>query len=66
MSVSVREYIRWLPDGPPTENTDTLVLTSPGRRFVDIRMLLRKGDASAVTGTGNLTGALTAHVSLLS
>ncbi|EMR68604.1 hypothetical protein UCREL1_4382 [Eutypa lata UCREL1] len=37
-SISIREYIRWLPD-PPSENTSTLVLTSPGRRFVDIRML---------------------------
>ncbi|KAK7753478.1 hypothetical protein SLS62_004553 [Diatrype stigma] len=38
-SISIREYIRWLPS-PPSENTSTLVLTSPGRRYVDIRMLL--------------------------
>lgn len=50
MSVSIRDYIRWLPDGAPTENTDTLVLTSPGRRFVDIRMLLSGTDKGELTG----------------
>lgn len=37
-SISVREHIRWGTD-PPSEPTSTLVLTSPGRRFVDIRVL---------------------------
>ncbi|KAK1755438.1 hypothetical protein QBC47DRAFT_445527 [Echria macrotheca] len=36
--ISIREYIRWLPD-PPSEPTSTIVLTSPERRFVDIRIL---------------------------
>ncbi|KAF2153240.1 hypothetical protein K461DRAFT_320922 [Myriangium duriaei CBS 260.36] len=36
-SISWREYIQWLPD-PPSEPTSTLVLTSPSRRFVDIRL----------------------------
>ncbi|RYP10426.1 hypothetical protein DL764_000609 [Monosporascus ibericus] len=44
--ISIREHIRWLP-GPPEENTSTVVLTSPGRRFVDIRILLRPGGARA-------------------
>lgn len=37
-SVSIRRHIRWGAD-PPSEPTSTLVLTSPGRRFVDIRVL---------------------------
>ncbi|KAI1486128.1 hypothetical protein F5X96DRAFT_656655 [Biscogniauxia mediterranea] len=37
-SISIRESIRWLPD-PASEPTSTVVLTSPGRRFVDIRIL---------------------------
>ncbi|RYP34774.1 hypothetical protein DL767_004111 [Monosporascus sp. MG133] len=45
-SISTREHIRWLP-GPPEENTSTVVLTSPGRRFVDIRILLRPGSTGA-------------------
>jgi hypothetical protein len=36
--ISVREYIRWLPD-EPSEPTSTIVLTTPERRFVDIRVL---------------------------
>ncbi|RYP77308.1 hypothetical protein DL770_007075 [Monosporascus sp. CRB-9-2] len=44
-SISIREHIRWLP-GTPEENTSTIVLTSPGRRFVDIRILLPPGGAS--------------------
>lgn len=39
-SISIREHIRWLPD-PPSEPTSTIVLTSPERRFVDIRVLLQ-------------------------
>ncbi|GAP89627.1 putative sodium nucleoside [Rosellinia necatrix] len=39
MSISIRESIRWPPD-PASEPTSTVVLTSPGRRFVDVRVLL--------------------------
>ncbi|KAK3708685.1 hypothetical protein LTR37_011407 [Vermiconidia calcicola] len=38
LSISVRKYIRWLPE-PASEPTTTIVLTSPERRFVDIRIL---------------------------
>lgn len=37
-SISIRKYIRWGSE-PPSEPTSTLVLTSPGSRFVDIRVL---------------------------
>ncbi|KAI7781117.1 hypothetical protein LA080_015237 [Diaporthe eres] len=37
-SISIRKHIRWDVE-PPSEPTSTLVLTSPGRRFVDIRVL---------------------------
>ena len=37
-SISLREFIQWLPD-EPSEPTSTIVVTSPGRRFVDIRVL---------------------------
>lgn len=37
-TVSFRDYIRWGTD-PPSEPTSTLVLTSPNRYFVDIRVL---------------------------
>ncbi|KAK4239005.1 hypothetical protein C8A03DRAFT_14559 [Achaetomium macrosporum] len=46
--ISIREYIRWLPD-EPSEPTSTVVLTTPERRFVDIRVLKEPsspGDAS--------------------
>ncbi|KAK4223022.1 hypothetical protein QBC38DRAFT_426283 [Podospora fimiseda] len=36
--ISIRESIRWLPDAA-SEPTSTIVLTSPERRFVDIRIL---------------------------
>ncbi|KAH7038025.1 uncharacterized protein B0I36DRAFT_381109 [Microdochium trichocladiopsis] len=46
-SISIRRSIQWLPDDPaPVEPTSTVVLTSPGRRFVDIRILLPKGSES--------------------
>ncbi|KAK4212635.1 protein HRI1 [Rhypophila decipiens] len=35
--ISVRESIRWLPD-EASEPTSTIVLTSPGRLFVDLRI----------------------------
>ncbi|KAI0128601.1 hypothetical protein BJ170DRAFT_594436 [Xylariales sp. AK1849] len=38
-SISARKYIKWA-DAPPSEPTSTLVLTSPQRRFVDVRLLL--------------------------
>ncbi|KAI8634704.1 hypothetical protein F5Y19DRAFT_121719 [Xylariaceae sp. FL1651] len=38
MAISVRESIRWLPEAA-SEPTSTIVLTSPERRFVDIRIL---------------------------
>ncbi|KAI6908405.1 hypothetical protein KC334_g4615, partial [Hortaea werneckii] len=37
-NISIRESIRWIPD-PFSEPTSTLVLTSAGKRFVDIRVL---------------------------
>lgn len=36
--ISVREYIRWLPE-EPSEPTSTIVLTTPNRLFVDLRVL---------------------------
>ncbi|KAK0645732.1 hypothetical protein B0T16DRAFT_328245 [Cercophora newfieldiana] len=37
--ISIRKHIRWLPD-EASEPTSTIVLTSPERRFVDLRILL--------------------------
>ncbi len=37
--ISIREYIRWIPD-EASEPTTTVVLTSPEHRFVDVRLLL--------------------------
>jgi hypothetical protein len=37
-SISIRKSIRWLPD-EASEPTSTIVLTSPQRRFVDLRIL---------------------------
>ncbi|KAK3318710.1 hypothetical protein B0H66DRAFT_640060 [Apodospora peruviana] len=42
--ISVREYIRWLPD-EASEPTSTIVLTSPQRRFVDIRVNIDPNNA---------------------
>ena len=36
--ISIREYIRWLPNASE-EPTSTIVLTTPERRYVDIRVL---------------------------
>lgn len=47
MSISIRTSIRWLP-GPATEPTSTVVLTSPERRFVDVRVLLPTETADAL------------------
>ncbi|KAI0669127.1 hypothetical protein C8Q78DRAFT_977913 [Trametes maxima] len=39
MSISERLHIRWFPDSA-SEPTSTLVLTTPGRHFVDLRFTL--------------------------
>ncbi|KAK6082488.1 hypothetical protein SCUP234_04327 [Seiridium cupressi] len=38
-SISIRKYIKW-GNGTPSEPTSTIVLTSPQRQFVDVRLLL--------------------------
>ncbi|SPO01445.1 uncharacterized protein DNG_04118 [Cephalotrichum gorgonifer] len=43
--ISIRKHICWLP-APASEPTSTLVLTSPGKRFVDVRILLPQGAAA--------------------
>lgn len=45
-SISIRKFIRWLPD-EASEPTSTLVLTSPQRRYVDLRILSTTEDESA-------------------
>ncbi|KAM0324879.1 hypothetical protein ACHAQA_007845 [Verticillium albo-atrum] len=45
-SISIREGIRWLP-AEMSEPTSTVVLTSPERRFVDIRVLYPAGATPA-------------------
>ncbi|KAI1495608.1 hypothetical protein F5X99DRAFT_402938 [Biscogniauxia marginata] len=49
-SISIRESIRWLPE-PASEPTSTVVLTSPGRRFVDVRLLRPSPDKGAIGET---------------
>jgi hypothetical protein len=44
-SISIREHIRWLPD-KASEPTSTIVLTSPQRRFVDLRIFRPDGNTS--------------------
>ncbi|GFP60188.1 hypothetical protein TASIC1_0016007600 [Trichoderma asperellum] len=44
-SLSFRKFIRWVPE-EASEPTSTLVLTSPEKRFVDIRVLLPDGKDS--------------------
>ncbi|KAK5169873.1 uncharacterized protein LTR77_005851 [Saxophila tyrrhenica] len=46
MSISIRDYIRWGSE-EASEPTTTLVLTSPERRFVDIRVLKAKDNDEA-------------------
>ncbi|CAM1509499.1 Fc.00g032380.m01.CDS01 [Cosmosporella sp. VM-42] len=41
-SISLREFIRWHPD-EASEPTSTIVVTSPQRRFVDLRILRPEG-----------------------
>lgn len=58
MSISLRKYIRWLPD-EASEPTSTIVVTSPQRRFVDIRVLLPlPGSSSAPLPLGRLDWAI--------
>ncbi|KAL2018683.1 hypothetical protein VTK56DRAFT_518 [Thermocarpiscus australiensis] len=47
--ISIREYIRWLP-GEPSEPTSTTALTTPERRFVDLRILKPTSSESASDG----------------
>ena len=47
--ISVRQHIRW-PPAPPSEPTSTVVLTSPSRHFVDVRILASNGHGE---GGGN-------------
>ncbi|KAH6855952.1 hypothetical protein B0I37DRAFT_366186 [Chaetomium sp. MPI-CAGE-AT-0009] len=50
--ISIRESIRWLPE-EASEPTSTIVLTTPNRRFVDLRIL--KSDSSANTSKDHIT-----------
>lgn len=50
-SISFRKFIRWLPE-EASEPTSTLVLTSPEKRFVDIRVLLADGSDSLADSEG--------------
>lgn len=45
-SISIRKSIRWLP-GEAEEPTLTVVLTSPARRFVDLRIVKPAASATA-------------------
>lgn len=47
-SISIRKSIRWLPDAA-REPTSTLVLTSPEKRYVDVR-ILKDGEEVAFEG----------------
>ncbi|KAE9377407.1 hypothetical protein N431DRAFT_463182 [Stipitochalara longipes BDJ] len=46
-SISLRKYIKW-GDNPPAEPTSTLVLTSPQRHFIDVRINLLKPDNESI------------------
>ncbi|KAF4125284.1 hypothetical protein GMORB2_4124 [Geosmithia morbida] len=47
MGISLREFIRWLPD-EASEPTSTIVVTSPGQHlFVDIRVIRPAGETGA-------------------
>ncbi|KAK4141756.1 uncharacterized protein C8A04DRAFT_13771 [Dichotomopilus funicola] len=50
MDISIRESIRWFPDAA-SEPTSTIVLTTPARRFVDLRIL--KGTEANGADIGN-------------
>ncbi|OAA45592.1 hypothetical protein NOR_03381 [Metarhizium rileyi] len=49
-SVSVRRSIRWLPE-ETNEPTSTIVLTSPQRHFVDLRILKENAGSGSGSGT---------------
>ncbi|KAK1977933.1 hypothetical protein LZ30DRAFT_691787 [Colletotrichum cereale] len=49
-SISFREHIRWIPD-EASEPTSTIVLTSPQRRFVDLRILKSAPTADGAPAT---------------
>ncbi|CAK7225666.1 hypothetical protein SCUCBS95973_005940 [Sporothrix curviconia] len=56
-SISHRVSIAWLP-APPSEPTSTVVLTSPGRRFVDVRILQPLSTISNSSSDSDLDWAL--------
>ncbi|KAI1182861.1 hypothetical protein F5B17DRAFT_443904 [Nemania serpens] len=56
MSISIRDSIRWSSDAP-SEPTSTVVLTSPGHRFVDIRILKDASTDVAAAASGSLDWA---------
>jgi len=49
--ISIREYIRW-PPASASEPTSTVVLTSPERRFVDVR-IIPDGGGPGPSGSGS-------------
>ncbi|KAF7563084.1 hypothetical protein G7046_g1012 [Stylonectria norvegica] len=56
-SISIRKYIQWHPD-EASEPTSTIVVTSPERRFVDLRILRPAGESDdqlewAIAGTSS-------------
>lgn len=56
--ISIREFIRWLP-GEAEEATSTIVLSSPQKRFVDVRVLLPTDlDANKQHDDGSVTNVL--------
>ncbi|KAI1168580.1 hypothetical protein F5B18DRAFT_646367 [Nemania serpens] len=56
MSISIRDSIRWSPDAA-SEPTSTVVLTSSGHRFVDIRILKDAGADGSSAAAGSLDWA---------
>jgi hypothetical protein len=58
--ISIREHIRWLPE-EPGEPTSTIVLTTPNRRFVDLRILK---PSSSDDASGESAVSLAAFTSL--
>ncbi|KAK0726538.1 hypothetical protein B0T21DRAFT_336919 [Apiosordaria backusii] len=58
--ISLRKSIRWLPH-PASEPTSTIVLTSPERRFVDIRVFLPLPSSSPDIPLEKLDWAIGGH-----
>ncbi|KAF0645415.1 hypothetical protein FPSE5266_09941 [Fusarium pseudograminearum] len=57
-TISIRKFIRWLPD-EPSEPTTTLVITSPRlKRFVDLRILLSDDDSTDILPFSRLDWAI--------